>query len=245
MPREGLLTQIVPAPVGRGPATLSGDERVEILGVAGAGKSTLATRLVRGAGVEMADFIHTRRPSHLLQVVRGIPRLLPVLAAGLTRPPRMSWPEWKLLVYVTRWRSVLERRTPPGTVLLFDQGPLYALVRLDAEGKPFTTRPAFERWRDEMVEGWANELSAVIFLDAPDAVLWERINERPQDHKAKGEEAHAGLRFLARYRRSFEDLLRRMEKLGGPPVFRFDTSSRTASQIAEKVEAVLRDPRGR
>lgn len=239
------MTQIVPAPVGRGPATLSGGERVEILGVAGAGKSTLAARLAGAAGVEMADFIHTRRPSHLLQVVRGIPRLLPILAAGLTRPPRMSWPEWKLLVYVTRWRSFLGRRTPPGTVLLFDQGPLYALVRLEAEGKPFTTRPAFERWGDEMVEGWADELSAVIFLDAPDTVLWDRINERPQDHKTKGEEAKAGLRFLGRYRRSFEDVLRRMEELGGPRIFRFDTSSMTAPQIAEKVEAVLRDPRGR
>lgn len=239
------MTRIVPAPVDREPAPLSGDERVEILGVAGAGKSTLATRLARGAGVTTADFIHTRRPSHLLQVVRGIPRLLPILATGLTRSPRMSWREWKLLVYVTRWRSFLERRTPPGTVLLFDQGPLYALVRLEAEGRSFTTRPAFERWRDEMVEGWANELSAVIFLDAPDAVLWDRINERAQDHKTKGEEAKAGFRFLARYRRSFEDILGRIEELDGPSVFRFDTSSSSESQIAEKVEAVLKDPRGR
>jgi hypothetical protein len=157
----------------------------------------------------------------------------------------MSWPEWKLLVYVTRWRSFLERRTPPGTVLLFDQGPLYALVRLQAEGKPFTARPAFERWRDEMVEGWADELSVIVFLDAPDAVLWDRINVRPQDHKAKGEETKAGLRFIARYRRSFEDLLRKVEEPGGPQVVRFDTGSTTAAQIAERVDAVLRSPRGR
>ena len=239
------MTRIVPAAVDRGPPAPARGQKVEILGVAGAGKSTLAARLAGGAGVEMADFIHTRRPSHLLQVVQGIPRLLPILAAGLTRRPRMSWPEWKLLVYVTRWRSFLGRRTPPGTLLLFDQGPLYALVRLAAEGKPFTTRAAFERWRDEMVEEWASELSALIFLDAPDAVLWDRINERPQAHKAKGEESTAGLRFIARYRRSFEDLLRGVEELGGPEVFRFDTGSTTAAQIAEKVEAVWRSPRGR
>ncbi len=239
------MTRIVPAAVGRRSPAPSGDQRVEILGVAGAGKSTLATRLSGGAGVEMADFIHTRRPSHLLQVVRGVPRLLPILAVGLTRRPRMSWPEWKLLAYVTRWRAFLERRTPPGTVLLFDQGPLYALVRLEAEGKPFTSRPAFERWRDEMVEGWADELSVLIFLDAPDAVLWDRINERPQDHRAKGDEAKAGRSFIARYRRSFEDVLRRVEDRGGPQVFRFDTGSTTASQLAEKVEAVLRGSRGR
>jgi len=193
----------------------------------------------------MAPFIHTRRPSHLAQVVRGIPRLLPILAGGLTRRPRMSWPEFKLLVYVSRWRLVLGRRIPPGAVLLFDQGPLYALVRLKAEGKPFTARRAFERWSEEMLAIWASELSALIFLDAPDAVLWDRINERPQEHREKGEDARAGLRFIARYRRSFEEVLRRVEELGGPQALRFDTSVSTASQIAEKVEPMLRGPRGR
>jgi thymidylate kinase len=238
------VTRIVPAAVGRHLPALPGDRKIEILGVAGAGKSTLATLLERSAGVEMATFIHARRPSHLVQIVRGIPRLLPIAVGGLTRPPRMSWSEFKLLVYVTRWRRVLRRRMPPGAVLVFDQGPLYALVRLTAEGKPFTTRQAFERWREEMLGSWARELTALIFLDAPDAVLWDRINERPQGHKAKGEEAKAGLRFIARYRRSFEDLLRRVEALAGPEVLRFDTSSMTAAQITEKIEPLLRDRRG-
>jgi hypothetical protein len=238
------LTRIVPTTLSRRQPALSEDPKIEILGVAGAGKSTLATLLRQGAGVEMATFIHARRPSHLAQIVRGMPRLSPILLGGLTRPPRMSWRECKLLVYVTRWRLLLGRRTSPGTVLLFDQGPLYALVRLTAEGKPFAARPSFERWRDQMLGIWAGEFSALIFLDAPDAVLWDRINRRPQGHTAKGEEAKEGLRFLARYRRSFEELLRSVEELGGPQVLRFDTSSMTAAQIAEKVEPLLRDRRG-
>jgi thymidylate kinase len=239
------LTRFLATAVGRRSPAFSEERKIEILGIAGAGKSTLATLLGRGAGVELAAFIHTRRPSDLAQVVRGIPRLVPMLAGGLTRRPRMSWPEFKLLVYVTRWRLVLGRRMPAGTVLLFDQGPLYALVRLKAEGKPFTTRRAFERWSEEMLASWASELTALIFLDAPDAVLWNRINERPQGHREKGEEAKAGLRFIARYRRSFEDILRRVEDLGGPKILRFDTSVATAEQIAEKVEPMLRGPRGR
>jgi thymidylate kinase len=247
------LTRIVPTALSRRRPALSedrsedrpGNRKVEILGVAGAGKSTLATLLGQGAEVEMATFIHARRPSHLVQIVRAIPRLMPIVVGGLARSPRMSWPECKLLVYVTRWRRMLARRTPPGTVLLFDQGPLYALVRLTAEGKPFSTRRAFERWRVQMLGDWASELTALIFLDAPDAVLWSRINERPQGHSAKGEEAKAGLRFLARYRRAFEEVLRAAEELGGPQVLRFDTSSMTAVQIAEKIEPMLRNRRGR
>lgn len=239
------MTRIVPTAVGRRLAALTGDRKVEILGIAGAGKSTLVTLLASDAGVEKAPFIHSRRPSHLVQVVRGTPRLLPILISGLTRSPRISWPEFKLLVYVTRWRLFLGRRTAPGAVLLFDQGPLYALVRLRAEGKPFTTRQAFGRWSEEMLGSWVSELTTLVFLDAPDPILWGRINQRPQDHKAKGEEAKAGLRFIARYRRTFEDVLRRVEELGGPQVLRFDTSVATAAAIAEKVKPLLEDRHGR
>ena len=236
------MTRVVETAVGRRLPAFSGDRKVEILGIAGAGKSTLAALLTGDAGFEKAPFIHARRPSHLVHVVRGTPRLLPILISGLTRSPRISWPEFKLLVYVTRWRLFLGRRTAPGAILLFDQGPVYALVRLRAERKPFTTRRAFERWSEEMLGSWVSELTTLVFLDAPDPVLWSRINERPQDHKAKGEEAKAGLRFIARYRRTFEDVLRRVEELGGPQVLRFDTSVATPAQIAEKIKPLLEDP---
>ena len=234
------MTRIVATAVGRHPSALPPERKVEILGVAGAGKSTVVRLLGEGPGFTRAEFIHTRKPSHLVQVARGLPRLMPILLGGITRRPRISWPELKLLVYVTRWRFFLERRTPaPGTVLLFDQGPLYALVRLQAEGKGFTTLSAFDVWREEMLERWASELSVVVWLDAPDPVLWSRINERSQGHRTKGEEAEAGHSFIDRYRRSFDALLQRMEELGGPDVLRFDTSTATAEQIAETVRPLL------
>jgi gluconate kinase len=239
------LTRIVATAVGRHQPAIPADRNVEILGVAGAGKSTVARLLGRHTGFEIAPFIHARKPSHLLEVVRGIPRLLPILVGGFTRRPRISWPELKLLVYVTRWRRVLRRSTPtPGTILLFDQGPLYALVRLKAEGKPFTTSSAFDTWRREMLGSWASELSAVIWLDAPDAVLWSRINERPQEHKKKGGDVESGHDFIVRYRRSFEDVLLGIEELGAPRVLRFDTSIARAEQIVETVMPLLRERHG-
>jgi adenylate kinase family enzyme len=234
------LTRIVESARGRHQPALATHRKVEILGIAGAGKSTLASVLARDLWFEVAGFIHARRPAHLLQIVRSLPRLLPILARGLTRSPRISWPESKLLVYVSRWGRILGRQTPrAGTILLFDQGPLYAMVRLKAEGKPFTTGRAFAAWMDERLERWANELDAVVWLDAPDDVLWSRINDRPQGHKKKGEEADAGHRFIARYRRSFEDVLRAMEELGGPRILRFDTSIASAEQVAETLRPRL------
>ncbi len=239
------MTRIVEAAVGRLGPTHRADRNIEILGVAGAGKSTLATHLAADPGFEIAPFIHARRPADLLLILRTIPRLLPILWAGLTHTPRISWPECKLLVYVTRWAPVLRRRRPQtDTVLLLDQGPLYAIVRLTAEAKPFTEHRSFTSWRRAMLDRWSTELSDVIWLDAPDAVLWSRINQRHQDHRQKGGRAEAGLRFIARYRRAFESIIPVVEERDDVRTTRFDTSTSTVTQIAEVVRASKRRKEG-
>jgi glycosyltransferase involved in cell wall biosynthesis len=90
-----------------------------------------------------------------------------------------------------------------------------------------------------MLEGWSSELDTVIWLDAPDQVLWGRINERAQGHRKKGREPEVGHRFIADYRRSFENVLRRMDELGGPQVLRFDTGEVTPEHITETVRPLL------
>jgi hypothetical protein len=233
------LTRIVETAVGRLGPTHRADRNIEILGVAGAGKSTLATHLAAEPGFEMAPFIHARRPADLFLILRTIPRLLPILSAGLTHAPRISWRECKLLVYVTRWAPVLRRRRPQtDTVLLLDQGPLYAIVRLMAEAKPFTGRRSFTSWKGEMLDRWSTELSHVIWLDAPDAVLWSRINERDQDHLQKGGRAEAGRRFFSSYRSAFEGIVPIVEAKGDVRTLRFDTSTTTVAEIVEGVRAV-------
>jgi hypothetical protein len=213
---------------------------VEVAGVAGSGKSSLTRSICEDSGFSTGGFIHTRLPSHLLRVARATPRLLPILASDRRRSPRMSWPEFKLMVYVTRWRTVLRREMRRrGGVSVLDQGPIYALVRLKAEGKPFTTSPAFEAWWEDMLQIWVAELSTVVWLDASDDVLWRRINGRSQLHKKKGEAVDEGRRFIDTYRRSFEEVLHRMESLGAPEVLRFDTEEATAEQLATRLRPHL------
>ena len=217
--------------------------RVEILGVAGSGKSTLARVLRSDPDTAQADFIHTRIPGHLLELLRSLPRLLPVLADGLLRRPRISWREVKLLAYATRWRSFVGAPWSDTAVVVFDQGPLYAIVRLAAEGKPFTRRPSFARWRTATLHACRSGIDVVVWLDAPDEVLWRRINERVQAHTTKGGDAASGYRFIGRYRAAFELLAGELDVPGGPTIVRLDTGDRSPDRIADGVRALLAERR--
>lgn len=214
---------------------------VEVTGVAGAGKSTLTRHLLRECtdGIR-AEFIHTRTPRHLPYVAHSIPRLMPVLAGNLARPPRLSWAEFKLLVYVTEWDRFLDRSpTYRNGITLLDQGPIYALVRLKAQAKGVTGGAPFARWWVESIERWAGELDVIVSLDASDRVLWNRINGREQPHRTKGGSGDVGREFINRYRRLFEEALGRLDVPGGPEILRFDTTATTGEQIAQEVAPIL------
>jgi thymidylate kinase len=216
----------------------------EVTGVAGSGKTAVSRLVCEGrAGFRRAEFIHTRIPSHLGHLVHAAPRLLPMLAAGAGAGPdgpRPSWPDVKLMAYVTEWERFLRRRPVYGSgVTLFDQGPIYALVRLRAQGSNVTGTPAFERWWSEMIERWARELDAVIWLDAPDDVLRSRIDGRDQRHTTKGAPAEETRRFLTRYRSLFEETLDRIDVPDGPMIVRVDTGAARAEEVAEAIGPML------
>ncbi|HWO71843.1 MAG TPA: hypothetical protein VNP94_14005 [Actinomycetota bacterium] len=218
---------------GRGPARF-----VEVAGVAGAGKTTLTGLLCADGHFRRGGFIHARTPSHLAHVVRSLPGLLPVVAGPSVRGLGPTWRELKLMVYASRWHRVLRRRAEPGTVTLLDQGPLYAVVRLRAEAA-LHGDPRFERWCDRVLDVWADELAAVVWLDADDGVLLDRIHRRRGSHEAKGLPVADVGRFVQRYRALFEAVFEAISSRGGPQVLRFDTGGPPATEVAAAVRAAL------
>ena len=217
---------------------------LEVAGVAGAGKSTLARAICEGdPRCRRAEFIRTRTPGHVREVVLALPRTIPVLVDSLARP-RLSWPEFKLLAYVTRWQRLLERRPSyRDRVAVLDQGPLYALVRLRTQKPELWTRPRARRWWAGLLEGWLSAFDGLVGLVAPDEVRWGRINDRSQSHATKGLSFEEAVAFLGRYRALFADILDRAEAAGRPLVLRFDTSVTSPTEIALLIEPLVADAR--
>jgi hypothetical protein len=207
--------------------------RIELVGVAGTGKSTLARALVaRHRDWRIAESIHARDPSHLPYFVHSTPGLVRLLGHAL-RPPSPSWEEVKLYVYASEWHRYLDSHPEHGsTVTLLDQGPLFALARLLWGGSAATRSAWFRTWKREAAARWAHELDGVVELIAPDPVLLERINEREKPHAAKGKSAREAMKILASHRCALTEVLGDVGDGASIRRLRFDTSKRSLDEIA-------------
>jgi gluconate kinase len=219
----------------------SGPYLVEIAGVAGAGKSSLA-RALRSAqpACRFAGPFEARKIGHLPFMAHSLPRLAPIAAANLRTGRSLTWTEAKLLIYAMEWPRYLARRKEyRDRVTILDQGPTYALATLGVTEVPIAGCESLGTWWNTTVETWSRELDAIVWLDAPDPVLRERINQREQPHGIKGKPVEVGYRFMATYRRSFDQVFDRMALTGGPEILRYDTSLRSTEEILAEVSEQL------
>jgi hypothetical protein len=187
-----------------------------------------------------------REPGHFLLVAHGIPRLAWLLKRSFAMRRTPSWTELKLVIYLMEWSRRLARtRGHDSKATIMDQGPVYALARLGHVDPPVAGTEPHGDWWTAMVDTWAECLDAVIWLDAPNDVLWERVNTRSQAHEIKDTSQGAAMTFVDRYRASYERVLSAMERPGGPLVLRYDTSRLSPEDIgADAIEQLARrEPR--
>jgi thymidylate kinase len=86
-----------------------------------------------------------------------------------------------------------------------------------------------------MFEQWAFTLDIVIWLNAPENILVERINARHQRHAVKGKSELEAHRFLMRYQTSYKQTLAELTACGGPTLLQFDTGQASIEQIADEI----------
>ncbi|HXF74150.1 MAG TPA: hypothetical protein VNO79_16280, partial [Actinomycetota bacterium] len=148
---------------------------IEVLGPAGAGKTSLVDAVRRlDPGVRAGV-----RAPRAVWFALALVRVLPSLPRWLPRARRERWFAWnevKSIGFLEAWLPRVRRGS--GTATLLDHGPLFRLARLEEFGPPLVGSPAFRRWWRRCLEAWLDALDLVVVLDAPDAVLLERVDRR-------------------------------------------------------------------
>lgn len=207
---------------------------IEIIGSSGVGKSTLLQTLCRKSdrlqgGIGLSKW-------------QTLPEWIDVLKFGLTtylpEPNSTRWfsrTELRSMVYLDAWYRASERPHNRDRAVVWDQGPIYRLAMLQEFGPQLMNRPQSERWWNDRLERWAAKLDLVVWLDAPDRILLERVYTRNRGHEIKNKSPEEGYEFLRRYRQTAGRILDRLVVERGLKVLRYDTSAATADRIADRV----------
>lgn len=184
---------------------------VELVGPAGAGKTTLARSVSVVDSTVRSGLSLWGLPRRRL--LRSAAALLPtILAASLSGSPLRAG-ELAQMIRLGALFRVVEEESTRHRVLLLDEGPVFALSWLDM----FFARNG-ERvpasWRRRVIADWASLLDVVVFIDASDLTLAHRIRTREKPHAVKHLPDEEIFGFSAGFRRAFERAISELAEVG-------------------------------
>lgn len=215
---------------------------VELVGPAGAGKTTLAK------GVSATDA--TVRSGISLwglpraDLVKSAIALFPtILRAALSGgKSRLRAGEMAQMIRLGALRRAVRREAAKHRVILLDEGPVFALSWLDVFFKRNGDRvPA--GWRRRVVADWALLLDVVVFIDASDVTLAERIRNREKPHIVKHLPDAEIYGFSAGFRKAFDRVIAELAKAGHLVVDALNTDRAPVEQNATRLVATLQQRR--
>lgn len=142
--------------------------------------------------------------------------------------------------YLKAGLQVLKRQASNnGTVTILDHGPIYRLAYLRELGPELTTSQTYNSWWTSLLDQWAATLDMVIWLDAPNATLLERIRARNQWHTIKEKSEQEAYEYLSNYREFLEKTIDESVADHQLTLLRFDTNRKSSAQIVDEVLATF------
>ena len=207
---------------------------VELIGVAGAGKTSIASALV---GLD--ERIRARPRVHNGTYAATVPTLLPTFLSLHWPPRRVLTKEMKRILRVHALHRLVRTASGPG-LILFDEGPVYMLARLLVFGGAAVQTRAFAHWWRGAIALWARTLSAIVWVEASDDVLGARLNARAQSHRLRGASESVMRAFFASYRAAYQRVLADLESAGAPAPWMVATDDTSVQDTAQAILTRIR-----
>jgi hypothetical protein len=152
----------------------------------------------------------------------------------------LLWDESRHLVRLQTLQKALRDAPPPSApIILFDEGPVFALAWLRGFGHDSMRSDAAEDWWRTTLQEWAQTIDAVVVLDASDDVLARRIRTRPNWHEVKDLSDHEIAAWMARFRVALNWVLAGLAATGRVVIVRVSIDREHPDRIAEHVLAAL------
>ena len=210
---------------------------VELAGPAGVGKSTVTSLLMARPHTVRASIWALPRSLYAASAARTTPALAALVGAARWVP----WEEMKQLIRVDALNLHL-RRLPQGgeddkTVVVLDEGPVFAFAWLRVLGHPCFRDGRRDAWWRRVLARWASRLDAIVLLDGGDSLLVDRLRSRAKEHPYKNRPDEELYEFAAAYRREFAWVISGLTAHGGPKVVWLESNGAPPEDVAERVLA--------
>lgn len=213
---------------------------MEIVGPAGAGKTTLI-RILYEQNKKIRQGVSTSKIRRIPFFVSNTVLLLPTYLRHYRHSRWFSWKEVRSMINLRLWHQVLAHQLSSRNLemTIFDQGPIFRLAYLHEFGPEVTKSLVFEQWWNNVLSQWMNTLDIVVWLDAPNETLLERVHGRGHGYLTKEIPTSEGYEFLERYRKIFEHVLAKFAMNQELTLLHFKTDQKSPDQIADEIRVAL------
>jgi deoxyadenosine/deoxycytidine kinase len=217
----------------------------EIVGPAGAGKSTLSTRL-NGPGSRVKAGISVWGLP-LATILIGSLISIPTIFSLTLHRKRVRVSDLKQVVRLNALHRHVKRKKEDGEdsdfdALFMDEGVVFALSKLRADNAVQHTKvsDSMLEWERKMIDRWSETLDAIVWLDGPDDLLAERIRTRDKEHRMKDKSEDEITDFLKIYRSSYQDVISELRARGRINIMRFRTDDTSPDRMATEIFRLIK-----
>lgn len=221
---------------GRDLATINGHPLIlEIVGVAGAGKSTLY-KLLRERNPKITKPEPPFKLKYTRYMIYTYLYWYPIYVKKYAKDRWFNWTEIRNMGYLETWQPYLRKQAiEKDLIMILDPGSIYWLTQLKGFGPAITKDERYLAWWEKMKTRWLNSLDIVIWLDAPSDLLFERVLTRGEWHESMSMGKEDVLSSFTRYREGYSQLYNQILQVRKNHIYHFRTDQISSQEIADAV----------
>ncbi len=213
--------------------------RIEIIGLAGTGKTTITKTLIAGHSKFIRVFIPTtdKVKNYPFFVRSFFPLITGYLNLSRKSSRKFTYRELAWLMVLRSWSKQFMKINKDSKTFLFDQGPVFLTTSLYCFGPSCADQNVLDNFWEPIFANWAGILDMIVVLDASNECLYQRIVQRQKNHVMKNEKKEVVFDFLDQWREGYKTVLHQFAlQTPTPRILKIDTEKVPIDRICRLIK---------
>jgi thymidylate kinase len=212
---------------------------IELVGVAGSGKSTLKKQLHKSDPM-ICSVQPPSKSIYFMPLLKIIFKWFPLYLRHYSKTRWFTKQELRNYLYLESWLPHLMRCSLENDkVVVLDPGAFYWLTSLNELGPEITKSEQFLAWWEEMRQKWLSAIDIVVWLDAPTEMLMDRVKKRSEWHESKLLSRVEIIRTFDLYREGYTKLIDQISSRRKNHILKIKTDQTPSDEVFRQVRAII------